>query len=168
MLKTHREESKCLCIKSYKKSFEWKQAHVGMEPSKTSRTRWEQHHNTFTPSLHLVPFYQLYCIVSARLWQFQCLLYGIWRCFLEGHKVRIMENQSGLQIFARCPLHSLSSVPSTTSFSLLSRSFVPKSLGAARRALIVSHFWARSAIFGDFLFLRLLESSSRTALGIHG
>ena len=30
-----------------------------MEPSKTSQTRWEQHHNTFTPSLHLVPFCQL-------------------------------------------------------------------------------------------------------------
>ena len=38
-----------------KKFSEWKQAHVGMEPSKTSRTRWE-HHNTSTPSLHLVPF----------------------------------------------------------------------------------------------------------------
>ena len=41
-----------------KKFSEWKQAHVGMEPSKTSQTRWERH-NTFTPSLHLVPFYQL-------------------------------------------------------------------------------------------------------------
>ena len=30
-----------------------------MEPSKTSPTRWERHHNTFTPSLHLVPFCQL-------------------------------------------------------------------------------------------------------------
>ena len=30
-----------------------------MEPSKTSQARWEQHHNTFTPSLHLVPFCQL-------------------------------------------------------------------------------------------------------------
>ena len=29
-----------------------------MEPSKTSQTRWERHHNTFTPSLHLVPFCQ--------------------------------------------------------------------------------------------------------------
>ena len=36
--------------------------HVGMEPSKTDQTRWEQHHNTFTPSLHLVPFHQL-CFV---------------------------------------------------------------------------------------------------------
>ena len=34
-----------------KKFTEWKQVHVGMEPSKTSQTRWEQHHNTFTPSL---------------------------------------------------------------------------------------------------------------------
>ena len=33
-----------------------------MEPSKTSQTRWERHHNTFTPSLHLVPFCQL-CFV---------------------------------------------------------------------------------------------------------
>ena len=30
-----------------------------MEPSKTSQTRWERHHNTFTPSLHLVAFCQL-------------------------------------------------------------------------------------------------------------
>ena len=38
---------------------EWKQTHVWMEPSKTSQTKWERHHNTFTPSLHLVPFCQL-------------------------------------------------------------------------------------------------------------
>ena len=37
---------------------------VGIEPSKTSQTRWERHHNTFTPSLHLVPFCQL-CFVFA-------------------------------------------------------------------------------------------------------
>ena len=36
---------------NHKKFSKWKQAHVGMEPSKTSHTRWEQHHNTFTPSL---------------------------------------------------------------------------------------------------------------------
>ena len=36
--------------------------HVGMEPSETSQTRWERHHNPFTPSLHLVPFCQL-CFV---------------------------------------------------------------------------------------------------------
>ena len=44
---------------SPKKLSKGKQAHVGMERSKTSRTRWERHHNTFTPSLHLVPFCQL-------------------------------------------------------------------------------------------------------------
>ena len=33
---------------SHKKISKWKQAHVGMEPSKT---RWERHHNTFTPSI---------------------------------------------------------------------------------------------------------------------
>ena len=33
--------------------------HVGMEPSQTSQTRWEWHCNTFTPSLHLVPFCRL-------------------------------------------------------------------------------------------------------------
>ena len=27
-----------------------------MQPSKTSQTSWQHHHNTFTPSLHLVPF----------------------------------------------------------------------------------------------------------------
>ena len=42
-----------------KKFSERKQAHVGIEPSKTNQTRWEWHHNTFTPSLHLVQFCQL-------------------------------------------------------------------------------------------------------------
>ena len=41
-----------------KKFSEWKQAHVGIEPS-TNQTRWEWHHNTSTPSLHLVAFCQL-------------------------------------------------------------------------------------------------------------
>ena len=49
---------KCSRNKSHKVSG-WKQAHVGMEPSKTNRTRWEWHYNTFTPFLHLVPFWQL-------------------------------------------------------------------------------------------------------------
>ena len=31
-----------------------------MEPSKTRQTRWEWQHNTFTPSLHLVPFWYNY------------------------------------------------------------------------------------------------------------
>ena len=44
--------------KDTKKFAERKQAHVGMKPSKTSQTRWERHHNSFTPSLHLVPFCQ--------------------------------------------------------------------------------------------------------------
>ena len=39
-----------------------KQADVGMKPSKTNQTWWEWHHNTFTPSLHLVPFCQLYLV----------------------------------------------------------------------------------------------------------
>ena len=37
-----------LYIKVTKKFSEWKQTHVRMELSKTSQTRWEQHHNTFT------------------------------------------------------------------------------------------------------------------------
>ena len=45
-----------------KKFSEQNQVHVGMEPSKTNQTRWERHYNTFTPSLHLVPFCQL-CLV---------------------------------------------------------------------------------------------------------
>ena len=55
----------CVCpaiLKVTKKFSEQKQAHVGMEPSK-KKTRWEQHHNTFTPSLHLVPFcLVLFCV----------------------------------------------------------------------------------------------------------
>ena len=39
-----------------KKFAKRKQAHVGMKSSKTNQTGRERHHNTFTPSLHLVPF----------------------------------------------------------------------------------------------------------------
>ena len=38
---------------SDKKVFRMKTSALGMEPSKTSPTRWEGHHNTFTPSLRL-------------------------------------------------------------------------------------------------------------------
>ena len=48
-------KQQCNSNKSQKFS-EWKHSHVGMEPSKTNQTRWGWHHNTFTPSLHLVPF----------------------------------------------------------------------------------------------------------------
>ena len=39
----------------------WKHVHVGMEPSKTSQTRWEWHCNTFTPS-HWSNEYKLFVI----------------------------------------------------------------------------------------------------------
>ena len=45
-------------LKVTKKFAKRKQAHVGMKSSKTNQTRRERHHNTFTPSLHLVPFCQ--------------------------------------------------------------------------------------------------------------
>ena len=32
-----------------------------------NQTRWEWHHNTFTPSLHLVPFCQLPCVFKLLL-----------------------------------------------------------------------------------------------------
>ena len=41
---------------SHRKFSEGKQVHVGMKASKTNQTRWGWHHNTFTASLHLVPF----------------------------------------------------------------------------------------------------------------
>ena len=42
--------------------------HVKMEPSKTRQTKWEQHHDTFTPSLHLAPFcLVLVCVHMAAL-----------------------------------------------------------------------------------------------------
>ena len=51
--------SKLRCkYKVTKKFAKRKQAHVGMKSSKTNQTRRERHHNTFTPSLHLVPFCQ--------------------------------------------------------------------------------------------------------------
>ena len=43
--------------KSHKSFLNQKQAHVGMELSKTSHKGWEWHYNTFTPPLHLVPFF---------------------------------------------------------------------------------------------------------------
>ena len=58
-LKKKQQQNKKQQEQVTKKFSEWKQAHVGMERSKSSRTRWERHHNTFTPSLHLVPFCQL-------------------------------------------------------------------------------------------------------------
>ena len=49
----YRQTLRCYFYQQVTKKFsEWKQAHVGMEPSKTNQTRWECHHNTFTPSLH--------------------------------------------------------------------------------------------------------------------
>ena len=63
----------CLNHKQVVKKFsEWKQVHVGMEPPKTSQTRWEWHHNTFTPSLHLVPFCQVclaFVVCTGGLWK---------------------------------------------------------------------------------------------------
>ena len=61
LLSLYQQLQYCLCtvvstITSHKKFSERKQAHVGMEASKTNQTRWEWHHNTFTPPLHLVPF----------------------------------------------------------------------------------------------------------------
>ena len=54
-------------IKSHKKFPEQKQAHAGMEPSKTRQTRWEQHQGTFPPSLHLVPFCLVLVYVHGRV-----------------------------------------------------------------------------------------------------
>ena len=47
-----------------------KQAHVGMEHSKTSQTRSEQYHNTFIPSLHLANYALCLLVVWIRgLWK---------------------------------------------------------------------------------------------------
>ena len=43
--------------------------------SALSKTRWEWHHNTFTPSLHLVPFCQL-CLLFAICAVEWVVLYG--------------------------------------------------------------------------------------------
>ena len=50
-----------------KRFSERKQAHVEMEPTKTRQTRWEQPHNIFTPSLHLVPFCLVLVCVHGRV-----------------------------------------------------------------------------------------------------
>jgi len=44
--------------KKLEKRFLYKCMHVGVGSSKTKQRRWEYHHNTFTSSLHLVPFCQ--------------------------------------------------------------------------------------------------------------
>ena len=49
----HKNNSKRIKQEQVTKTFsEWKQVPVGMEPSKTSQTKWKWHHNTFTPSCH--------------------------------------------------------------------------------------------------------------------
>ena len=55
----------------------WKQVHVGMEASKTNQTRWEWYHNTFTPSLHLVPFCQL-CTLQNSLHALSLFIHTEW------------------------------------------------------------------------------------------
>ena len=65
-----------------KKFSECKQAQVGMEPSKIS----QQHHNTFTSSLHLVPFcylcLRLLVVCIGGLWKaVGRVLLGVW-CML--------------------------------------------------------------------------------------
>ena len=67
---------------------EEKQVHVGMEASKTNQTRCERHHNTFTPSLHLVPFCQL--CTPQTLYMHLAYSYAL--------------NEQGTQL---CSLHSL-------------------------------------------------------------
>ena len=56
LLPHSRKKKKSNKNKSHKSFLNEKQAHVGMEPSKTSHKGWEWHYNTFTPPLHLVPF----------------------------------------------------------------------------------------------------------------
>ena len=46
----------------------WYEVHIGLEPSKTDQTRWEWHHNTFKPSLHLMPFLQLCFVLVICVW----------------------------------------------------------------------------------------------------
>ena len=61
----------CLLVKqrrSHKKFSEWKQVHVGVEPSKSNQTRWEWHHNTFITFLHLMPFSQLPYFLDQTPW----------------------------------------------------------------------------------------------------
>ena len=68
-----------------KKFSEWKQAHVGMEIlKKNNQTRWEWHHNTFTPSPHsYIPGRRLFGVwfqvgwlsnISPPILHFLCLL----------------------------------------------------------------------------------------------
>ena len=85
-LNDNTKEKKKATETSHKKFSEGKQLHVGMEASKTNQTRWEWHHNTFTPSLHLVPFCQLRTPQNSL------------------HPIPYALNEQGTQL---CSLHSL-------------------------------------------------------------
>ena len=64
---------------SHKTVSEWNQVHVGIEPSKTSQTRSEWHHNTLPPSLHLLPFCQL-CTPQKSLYMLISLTHPLNEC----------------------------------------------------------------------------------------
>ena len=57
-LLSHQQQQKAQQEQVAKQFYEWKQPH-GWNSQKSTRTRWEWDHNTFTTSLHLVPFCQL-------------------------------------------------------------------------------------------------------------
>ena len=52
-----------------KKFSQWKQAHVGMEPSKTNQTRWEWHHNTFHHPYILCQLCLVLVVCIGGLWK---------------------------------------------------------------------------------------------------
>ena len=76
---------------------------IGMEPSKTSQTRWECHHNTFTPSLHLVQFCQLCTTKTHSLNE-----HGTQHCSLHSlpHKRQSISATSSSNKISQCNLNS--------------------------------------------------------------
>ena len=90
-----------------------------MKHSKTSRTRWERHHNTFTPSLHLVPFCQL-CMHNKKLFTHSLNEHGTQHCSLHSlpHK---RQSTSATFISNKISQHNLN--PQHTIQSITTHSF---------------------------------------------
>jgi len=61
-----------------KKFSEWKQVHTGMEPWKTNQTRWEWHHNTFTPSLYISESMETRSRWAHREWRWRMIQPILW------------------------------------------------------------------------------------------
>ena len=87
--------------KSHKSFLNEKQAHVGMELSKTSHKGWEWHYNTFTPPLHLVPFFSSESVQTQNVKQ----LYVSRLHAISKREYTVL--MAGKRVYSTCYVHSL-------------------------------------------------------------